>query len=137
MNRLDVAEEALRQAVALGGTQPDLHFNLGVMAEQRGQRAAAAREYRAEVAAYPEAFRAWVNLGLLERQAGRVDAALAAFERAAAAKADDMEGPYLLAETLASLGRRQEAERWAEEALRRSPNDPRAQQLLRRIRGSG
>ena len=106
LNRLDVAEQALKQAVALGGTQPDLHFNLGVLAEQRGQRAAAAREYRAEVAAHPESLGAWVNLGLLERQAGRIDAALAAFERAASARADAFEGPYLLAETLAGLGRR-------------------------------
>lgn len=133
LNRIDVAAEALKQAVALGGTQPDLHFNLGVMAEQRGQRAVAAREYRAEVAAYPESLGAWVNLGLLERQGGRVDAALAAFERAASARADALEGPYLLAETLASLGRRQEAERWAREALRRSPNDARAEQLLERV----
>jgi len=137
LNRLGVAEESLKQAVALGGTQPDLHFNLGVMAEQRGQRAVAAREYRAEVAAYPESLGAWVNLGLLERQGGRVDAALAAFERAASAKADAIEGPYLLAETLASLGRRQQAERWALEALRRRPNEPRAEQLLQRIRRPG
>jgi choline-sulfatase len=133
LNRIDVAGEALKQAVALGGTQPDLHFNLGVMAEQRGQRAIAAREYRAEVAAYPESLGAWVNLGLLERQEGRVDAALAAFERAAGARADAIEGPYLLADTLAGLGRRQQAERWAREALRRRPNDARAQQLLERV----
>ena len=65
------------------------------MAEQRGQKAVAVREYRAEVAAFPDSLGAWVNLGLLERQAGRVDAALAAFERAAAVKADAIEGPYL------------------------------------------
>ena len=133
LNRIDVAGEALKQAVALGGTQPDLHFNLGVMAEQRGQRAIAAREYRAELAAYPESLGAWVNLGLLERQEGRVDAALAAFERAANARTDAIEGPYLMAETLASRGRTQEAERWAREALRRSPNDARARQMLERV----
>jgi tetratricopeptide (TPR) repeat protein len=133
LNRLDVAERALRQAVALGGNQPDLHFNLGVLAEQRGQRAVALREYHAEVAVYPDSLGAWVNLGLLERQAGRVDAALTAFERAAGAKADAFEGPYLLAETLAGIGRRQDAARWAEEAVRRNPSDPRAQQLLQRI----
>ena len=135
LKRLDVAEEALRRALALGAEPPGLHFDLGVITEQRGQLAAAAREYRAEVAAHPQAFKAWVNLGLLERQAGRVDAALQAFERAAGAKADEMAGPYLLAETLAGLGRRTESLRWAEEALRRSPNEPRAQQLRQRIRG--
>ena len=98
--------------------------------------AKAEREYRAEVAAHPEAYKAWVNLGLLERQAGRVPAALEAFERAAAAQADEMAGPYLLAETLAELGRRPEAERWAREALARKPSDPRAQQLLQRLHPS-
>ena len=134
MNRLDVAEAALREAVALGEKRPTLHFNLGVIAEQRGQTATAIREYRAEAAAYPQAYKAWVNLGLLERQAGRASAALDAFERAAGAKPDEMAGPYLLAETLAGLGRRPEAQRWAEEALRRSPNEPRAKQLLERVR---
>lgn len=134
MNRLDVAEAALLEAVALKAEHPSLHFNLGVIAEQRGKLATAAREYRAEVTAHPESFKAWVNLGLLERQAGRVDAALAVFERAATAKADEMTGPYLLAETLAGLGRPQQAERWVEEALRRSPNEPRALALLQRIR---
>lgn len=137
MNRLEVAEEALRKALALGEAPPGLRFNLGVIAEQRGQLAAAAREYRAEVAAHPQAFKAWVNLGLLERQAGRVEAALKAFERAAGAKADEMAGPYLLAETLAELGRRADAERWAGEALKRSPREPRVQQLLQRIRTAG
>jgi len=135
LNRLDVAEEALTKAAALGGSPPpSLHFNLGVIAEQRGRPAFAVREYRAEVAAHPDAFKAWVNLGLLERQSGRTDAAVAAFERAAGAKADEMAGPYLLAETLANLGHRTEALRWAEEALRRSPNEPRARELMQRLR---
>ncbi len=127
--RLDVAEEAFRAAVALGANPPGLHFNLGVVAEQRGRTATARGEYRAEIEAHPESFKAWVNLGLLERQAGRSDAALAAFEKAAAAGRDEMSGPYLMAETLAGLGRRGEAERWASEALRRAPNDPRARRL--------
>ncbi len=134
LNRLDVAEDALRRAVALGGRQPDLHFNLGVLAEQRGQYDAAAREYRAELADHPDSLRAWVNLGLLERQGGRSTAALAAFERAASVSSDALEGPYLLAETLLALGRRQQAEKWAVEAVRRQPADPRAQELLRRTR---
>jgi arylsulfatase A-like enzyme/Tfp pilus assembly protein PilF len=133
LNKLAVAERALKQAVALGGKQPDLHFNLGVMAEAKGQKAAAMQEYRAEVAAYPDSLGAWVNLGLLERQAGRTDAALAAFEKAASARADALEGPYLMAETLAQLGRRPEAQRWAQEAQRRAPGDPRVQQLAQRL----
>ena len=136
LERAAAAEQALKQAVAHGGQQPDLHFNLGVLAEQRGQRTAAAREYRAEVEAFPDSLGAWVNLGLLEREAGRVNQALDAFERAAKARADAMEGPYLMAETLMALGRRQDAERWALEALRRRPDDARAQQLVQRIRSS-
>ena len=134
MNRLDVAATALREAERLGDNRPSLHYNLGVIAEQRGDRAEASREYRAEVADHPESYKAWVNLGLLERQAGKTSAALEAFERAASAKADEIAGPYLMAETLASLGRRPEAQRWAQEAVRRSPGDARARQLLQRLR---
>jgi tetratricopeptide (TPR) repeat protein len=134
MKRYDIAEAELRQAVALGATGPSLHFNLGVIAEQKAQPAVAVREYRAEVAAHPEGYKAWVNLGLLERQAGRTSAALEAFERAASANASDFAGPYLMAETLAGTGRRPEARRWAQEALRRRPNDPRAHELLQRVR---
>ena len=134
MKRYDVAEAELRRAVVLGENRPSLHFNLGVIAEQKGQPATAAGEYRTEVAAHPDAYRAWVNLGLLERQAGRTSAALQAFERAASARADEFAGPFLMAETLAGMGRRPEARRWAQEALRRRPNDPRAQELLQRMR---
>jgi tetratricopeptide (TPR) repeat protein len=119
MNRLDLAETALREAERLGDSRPSLHYNLGVIAE---------------VAAHPDAYKAWVNLGLLERQAGRTAAALEAFERAASAKTDEVAGPYLLAETLSNAGRRPEAQRWAQEALRRGPNDPRVRQLAERLR---
>jgi hypothetical protein len=47
-----------------------------------------------------------------------------------------MAGPYLLAETLAGLGRRGDALRWAEEARTRSPSEPRVLQLLGRLRGA-
>jgi tetratricopeptide (TPR) repeat protein len=133
LNRPDVAAKALGRAVALGDSREALHFNLGVLAEQRGDTALAAREYRAEVAAYPNNDEAWVNLGLLERQRGRVDAALTSFERAAAARTDAFVGPYLLAETLAQAGRTADAKRWASEALRRSPEEPRVKALLQRI----
>jgi hypothetical protein len=43
------------RAIALGDTQAGLHFNLGVLAEQRGDGALAAREYRLEVALHPDA----------------------------------------------------------------------------------
>jgi choline-sulfatase len=134
LNRLEVARRSLEAASALGGRQPQLHFNLGVMAEQRRDRAAAAREYRAEVAAFPDAVEAWVNLGLLERQAGRAREALAAFDKAASARPDRFEGPYLMADTLAALGKRADAVRWAEEAVRRNPGEERAQALLARLR---
>jgi choline-sulfatase len=134
MKRYDLAEAELRQALALGENGPSLHFNLGIIAEQKGQAAAAEREYRAEVAAHPENYKAWVNLGLLQRNAGNTGAALEAFERAASADAADFAGPYLMAETLAATKRRGEARRWAEEALRRAPSDPRTQALVQRIK---
>ena len=133
LNQRDVATKALNRAVALGDTQAGLHFNLGVLAEQRRDVAQAIREYRVEVEVHPEAYEAWVNLGLVERQRGNREAALAAFERAASARADAFVGPYLLAETLAQAGRPAEAKRWADEALRRGPNEPRVKELVARI----
>ena len=47
-----------------------------------------------------------------------------------------MAGPYLMAETLGGLGRREEAARWAQEALRRSPGDVRVQRLAQRLNRS-
>jgi tetratricopeptide (TPR) repeat protein len=91
------------------------------------------REYRAEVDAHPDSCEAWSNLGLIERQRGQFDAALAAFEHAATAHTGAFVGPNLLAETLAEAGRLAEARRWSNEALRRSPNEPSVKQLSQRL----
>ena len=101
---------------------------------QHGDTALAAREYRAEVDAHSDADEAWVNLGLIERQRGPLDAALAAFEHAATANTGAFVGPYRLAETLLRAGRTANARRWAEEALRRGPKQPRMKQLVERVR---
>jgi predicted Zn-dependent protease len=74
-----------------------------------------------------------VNLGLIERQRGQIDPALAAFEQAAKANAGAFVGPYPLAETLLRAGRTADAKRWADEALRRGPNDCRVKELVARI----
>jgi Flp pilus assembly protein TadD len=41
--------------------------------------------------------------------------------------------PYLLGETVFRMGRGADAERWAREALRRNPNEPRVHQLLQQM----
>ena len=134
LNRLDVAEEALREAVALGGEPARACTSTWASSpSSEARRRSRAREYRAEVAAHPESFKAWVNLGLLERQAGRVDAALAAFERAAGrqGRRDRRSLPD------GGDARRSRTPRGRRtlgpEALRRRPNDPRAQQLVDRL----
>ena len=83
------------------------------------------REYRAEVDAHPDSCEAWSNLGLIERQRGQFDAALAAFEHAATAHTGAFVGPNLLAETLLRVRRAAETKDWPDEALRRDPNEPR------------
>jgi tetratricopeptide (TPR) repeat protein len=91
------------------------------------------REHRPEVDSHPDVYAAWINLGLIERQRGHVDAALAAFEHARSANTSAFVGPYLLAETLLRAGRTADARRWAEEAWR-GPNEPRVKQLVERVR---
>ncbi|MBZ0101203.1 MAG: tetratricopeptide repeat protein, partial [Thermoanaerobaculia bacterium] len=61
-----------------------VEFNLGRLAEERGDRAAAEHHYAAALAAAPDHFLAAMNLGTLAAKRGDLAAALPLLERAAA-----------------------------------------------------
>lgn len=65
---------------------------------------------------------AWMIVGMLEYQRGREAAAVEAFERAEALKPDDPLASYYLGQSLAMVGRIDDAAAAYERALKRSPN---------------
>ncbi|HYL06082.1 MAG TPA: tetratricopeptide repeat protein, partial [Thermoanaerobaculia bacterium] len=98
----------------LAGFEPRLDlvsFNLGRLAEGRGEPALAQRHYQAALAAAPDAFLAWLDLGNLAARRRDWPAALSCYRRAAALEpgSDDAEsnlgGVYLALGDLAESSR--------------------------------
>jgi tetratricopeptide (TPR) repeat protein len=53
-NRLDAAEAAVRQAAAMNADGPGVHIAMGTVLLQRGDKTAAAREFREELRLHPQ-----------------------------------------------------------------------------------
>lgn len=80
--RWDEAEQDLREAVRLDGALPEAHFNLGLVAGQRGRERAAEEHYLRAVELRPDYVKAHMNLARIYRERGDPRAAVHA-ERAA------------------------------------------------------
>lgn len=78
--KLDEAEPLLRRAITLAPSNADAHNLLGVILDQRGQNAAAEREYTEALRLNPRALSARANLGVLLARTGRADEAIKSFE---------------------------------------------------------
>jgi tetratricopeptide (TPR) repeat protein len=99
---------------SLAGFEPRLDlvsFNLGRLAEERGDAALARRRYQEALATAPDAFLAWLDLGNLAARRRDWPAALSCYQRAAALEpaSDDAEsnlgGVYLALGDLAESAR--------------------------------
>jgi Tfp pilus assembly protein PilF len=85
------SEALFRAALAENDASADMHFNLGVVLHQRGDREGAKREYDAAIARDPTMSKAHNNLGVLAREEGDTARALAAFRAAIDANATNVE----------------------------------------------
>ncbi len=109
---------------------PDIaapRYNLGVALRARGDRAGAAREFRAALERHPTPSLtglALTNLGRMEEDAGRADAALDLYGRAVAADPGNHAARSNLGALLAERGRLGEAVEHLSEAARLRPDDP-------------
>jgi arylsulfatase A-like enzyme/Flp pilus assembly protein TadD len=104
MERRDEGRRAFEHALE---TEPELaqpHFNLGVLAEEAGDAAAAAAHYRRAVDLAPSHFQARFNLGLLYGGLGRAAEQQEQWEAAIAANPDFVRGYYFLAKLLMDRG---------------------------------
>ncbi len=140
---LDRALPVLREAAALDPNDPVAQYNLAlglfVPAEQEHTRApGVARALFEEVVRHasravelkPDYGMAYLLWGVSLKALGRPAEAVAPLRRGVAAKPEEFELQYALAEVLAATGAGAEARQYAENARRLDPNDPRPGRLL-------
>ena len=132
-------ERQSRAALAVDGDLVEAWNNLGIGLEWQGQVTAAEKAYRRALELQDAYWLARFNLGVLERKAGRLEAAKADFERVLA-EAPGFPDVYLeLGEVLAQGSKEdmaQARDHW-NAWLRLQPQHPRAEEIRRRIQGLG
>ena len=114
-----------------------VEFNLGRLAEERGDRAEAAAHYGRTLAADPNNLSATLNLGTLAARAGDYATAKARFERAVALAPDSDDAHADLGGALLALGDLAGAERELTRALELNPENRFARHNLEVLRRRG
>jgi tetratricopeptide (TPR) repeat protein len=105
-----------------------VHYNLGRLAEERGDPALAGRHYQAALAAAPDAFLAWLDLGNLAARRRDWPAALRCYQRAAVLEPDSDDAQSNLGGVHLALGDTAAASRHLERALALNPRSIQALQ---------
>jgi tetratricopeptide (TPR) repeat protein len=104
---------------------PGLQRLSAYVEQQRGRLDQAASSYRAVVAAFPDDFESWNNLGNVLAAAGDKDGAIEAFQQAISLRPDIIAIYLNLSEVLASAERPELRQAVMREAARRASGDPR------------
>lgn len=101
---------------------PEHHFLAGLLSAREGKLEQARKHYSDAVErstdGYPEA---WFNLGILEKNAGNLKAAIAAYERALASRKDYVAAYNNLALALLANDQKAEAEKLLNQAIQTDP----------------
>jgi tetratricopeptide (TPR) repeat protein len=105
-----------------------VHYNLGRLAEERGDPALAGRHYQAALAAAPDAFLAWLDLGNLAARRRDWPDALRCYQRAAALEPDSDDAQSNLGGIYLALGDLAASSRHLERALALNPRSLQALQ---------
>ncbi|HEY1605401.1 MAG TPA: sulfotransferase [Allosphingosinicella sp.] len=121
-----VATGALDEAAevcAACDPDPKLLRLAGYVHQQQSRSAEAADAYERVVAAFPDDFESWNNLGNARAALGQTDQAIAAFERAIALRPDIIPIYLNLSEALARAERNEVRQKLMREAARRDPSN--------------
>ena len=105
----DAAIEALRMSLMERPDVPEVHFALAEALYRNGHAAAALERFHAAVEHDHQYVEAWVQLGCLHAEAGRLDQAEDAFRLALNVHADYPDAHWHLADVLQQSGRTREA----------------------------
>jgi tetratricopeptide (TPR) repeat protein len=124
------ARDEAAAACAAGPDDPRLSRLAAYIHQESGRLAEAAAAYQSVIAAFPEDFESWNNLGNVRAAMGDLDGAIDAFLRAITLRPDVVEMVFNLSEALAAAGRDEERRAVMREAARVSPDDVRVQTEL-------
>ena len=105
-----------------------VHYNLGRLAEERGDPALAGRHYQAALAAAPDDFLAWLDLGNLAARRRDWAEALRCYQRAAALEPDSDDAQSNLGGIYLAFGDLASSSRHLERALALNPRSLQALQ---------
>ena len=119
---------ALPRLVAFEPRLDLVHYNLGRLAEERGDPALAGRHYQAALAAAPDDFLAWLDLGNLAAPRGDWPGALRCYQHAAALEPDSDDAQSNLGGVYLALGDLAASSRHLERALALNPRSLQALQ---------
>jgi tetratricopeptide (TPR) repeat protein len=113
-----------------GDEDPKLLRLAGYVHQERGRTAEAVAAYEAVVAAFPDDFESWNNLGNARAALGRFDGAIAAFERAIALRPDMVRIYLNLSDVLADAERHEARQTVMRAAARQEPGNAEVQAEL-------
>ncbi len=131
--QLAAAGEMYRAAMAAGGPQPDLCFQLAEVLYRLGDLAGARERYYTAIELDEEYVEARANLGCVLAETGQHELAEAAFQGALALHPDYADVHYHLARTLDEMGRGEQARAHWEAFLRLAPESPWAETARSRL----
>lgn len=133
-NKFDAAESDLKAAIALTPKAPGLHFDLAQVYEAARGVSEAIANYQRETEIAPTNFGAYLNMGLLQLQAGGADAAASCFQRLLQLKPGEPRASMLLAEAYSTLGTNlDDALQLARQGLAQMPDYKRGYVLMAEI----
>jgi predicted TPR repeat methyltransferase len=111
LNDAEEAEACYRRALSIKPDHPEANNNLGMMLSDRGRHSEALEYYGKALAVVPAHAAALTNSGVALRRSGETDEAIALWRQTVSQRPDCVEAHVYLAETLADLGKLEEA-RW-------------------------
>jgi tetratricopeptide (TPR) repeat protein len=135
-NRLDLAEEHYRAALAINPEHESSLYNLGNLLAHEGRYEEAVTQYRAALQINPEKADAHNNLGFVLHKLDRTNEAIAEYERALLCQPDYPDAYYNLGNALAAEHEMDAALRAYQRALHLAPDSERIRNRLRSL-GAG